>query len=153
MELPDRISVYLSERDNGCWSWARAHSLGYACVWWEGQQRNLHRVLYLLFRGPLTRADYLDHIVCGDRSCPNPYHVEPTTNSANIHREVSERVAQRGTCPHGHDDWRVTKTGKRVCAECGRIDCRLRERRKHGIPEDWPLYKHFNHRREGGQGP
>jgi hypothetical protein len=128
--VPARITDHLTVRPNGCWTWGRAHkTTGYACVWWEGQQRGLHRVLYELVRGPVPDGMYLDHVVCDDRSCPNPWHVEPTTNAANMHRTVRERMAARGTCKHGHDDWKVKASGKRYCAECARIEARERMRR------------------------
>lgn len=142
VDLPDRISIYLTERPNGCWSWHRAHSAGYACVWWEGSQRSLHRVLYGLFRGTPPPDMVLDHVVCGDKSCPNPWHVEPETNERNLTRERRERE----TCKHGHSDWSTRPNGSRRCNECARIEARNRQRRQRGIPQDWPRYKHFNSR-------
>lgn len=150
--VPERIATKITVRDNehGCWSWAGAHMKDrtvlphpptYPVVWWEAQQRTLHRVLYTLLRGPIPKGMVLDHVVCGDKTCCNPFHVEPETNTANMTRERREKE----TCKHGHSDWGV-KGGRRYCRECGRIDARARQRRNLGIPEDWPVGKHFNRR-------
>lgn len=142
--VPLRIAEFITERPNGCWSWSKAHgSGGYPCVWWEGSQRTLHNVLYRLMRGPIPEGLVLDHVVCEDKSCCNPFHVEPETNVKNLTRERREKTH----CKHGHNDWMVRKNGSRKCLECGRIYARKRARRLNGIPEDWPDKKHFNRRK------
>lgn len=152
MDLPDtvppRIADYLTEQpDTGCWTWGRAHSTaGYACVWWNGSQRSLHRVLYELIVGPVPPGLVLDHIMCENKRCANPDHLIPTTNEKNL---VRERV-EKETCKHGHNDWKVVtrpsgRTGRK-CNECGRQDAKRRQRRKLGIPQDWPTGKHYNRR-------
>ncbi len=146
MKLPTRITEHLTARDNGCWTWGKAHTrAGYPVVWWEGSQTTLHRVLYEAMRGPIPNGMVLDHVVCGDKTCPNPFHVEPATNIGNITRERREKV----TCKHGHNDWAIRPNGSRKCRECNRIEARQRQRRQRGIPDDWPQGKHFN-RRGGG---
>lgn len=147
--LPERLLNRLSERENGCWSWAGAHmkdattgARTYPCAWWEGRQTTLHRVLYTLLRGPIPKGMVLDHVVCGDKTCPNPWHVEPETNERNRTRERREK----DTCKHGHTDWTTRPDGRRRCAECARIEARARQRKRLGIPEDWPERKHFNPR-------
>lgn len=129
--VPPRIADYLTEDDNGCWKWGRAHSSqGYSCVWWEGSQQSLHRVLYQLLIGPVPEGLVLDHIVCENKWCASPYHLAPATNEWNW---VRERV-QKQVCKHGHSDWKVVtkRDGKqrRKCNECGRIEARNRMRRK-----------------------
>lgn len=121
--IPDRITRRLTERPNGCWTWAAAHSQGYACVWWEGSQRSLHRVLYELLRGPVPDGMVLDHVVCDDKSCPNPWHVEPETNVANMLRSETAPAtinAAKTECVHGHplDDCYVRPDGRRRCRTC-----------------------------------
>lgn len=149
--IPDRITRRLTERNNGCWSWAGAHdSNGYACVWWNGQQRSLHKVLYELLRGPVPDGKVLDHIVCDDKSCPNPWHVEPETNVANMLRSPAAPAtinAAKDRCIHGHADWRPKSNGGRRCAECDRIEARNRQRRARGIPLDHPRHVHYNRRK------
>jgi hypothetical protein len=130
--VPLRISGYLEERPNGCWTWGKAHSTaGYACVWWNRSQRSLHRVLYELLRGPVPVDMVLDHVVCEDRSCPNPWHVEPTTNIANLMRE-RVRAGHCWGCEHGTPR----------CDDCYRAYYRNQQRIKNGTPLDKPVGKY-----------
>jgi hypothetical protein len=143
--VPDRIRSALTERPNGCWSWSKAHTNpGYPSVWWEGNQRTVHNVLYQLVRGPLPEGMVLDHIVCSDKSCANPWHVEPATNVDNIVRERKELTE----CKHGHSlaDCYIRANGSRKCRTCARIEAGKRSRLASGIPEAWPKGKHYNRR-------
>ena len=152
--VPERITSRLTERPTGCWTWSGAHNrAGYSCVWWDGSQRGLHRVLYQLLRGPVPEGLVLDHVVCNDKTCPNPWHVEPETNVRNMLRSENAPATinqRRERCANGHDDWTTRPDGRRRCRQCARDEARRRQRRKRGIPDDHPLGKHFNRRGGGG---
>lgn len=131
--VPARIANRLTEDpETGCWRWSAAHGkqTGYACVWWNGSQRSVHRVLFELLICRVPDALVLDHIVCSDKACANPHHTWPTTNAKNMVRERLERPS----CKHGHTDWKVVikpdGSTRRKCNECGRIEARERQRRK-----------------------
>jgi hypothetical protein len=71
-----------------CWIWTGAkNNKGY------GNYRLLHmkwattahRVSYELCVGEIPNGLYLDHL-CRVRSCVNPNHLEPVSNTENIHR-------------------------------------------------------------------
>jgi hypothetical protein len=137
--IPDRITSRLSVRPNGCWTWEGAHSknTGYACVWWDGSQRSLHRVLYRQLRGEIPEGLVLDHVVCEDKTCPNPWHVEPETNVANMLRSASAPATinkAKTHCIHGHSlaDAYPKSNGGRKCRTCEQKSARERQRRKHG---------------------
>lgn len=122
--IPERITRQLTERQNGCWSWSGAHTkAGYACTWWNGSQRSVHRVLYQELRGPVPDGLVLDHVVCDDKSCPNPWHVEPSTNVANMLRSPTAPAtinAAKTHCTKGHslDDCYTRQDGRRRCRTC-----------------------------------
>lgn len=136
-KVPSRITDHLTEVEGGCWKWGRAHSTaGYACVWWEGSQRSLHRVLYVLLRGAPPEGMVLDHIVCENKWCANPWHVEPTTNLANLMRE-RVRGGHRWGCEHSTPR----------CEACYQAYYRDKQRQTLGIPPEWPSGKQFNTRK------
>ncbi len=153
--VPERITKRLTKRRNGCWSWSGAHTGGgYACVWWNGSQRTLHRVLYERLRGPVPEGLVLDHVVCEDKSCPNPWHVEPETNARNMLRSPLAPAtinAAKTECVNGHslDDAYVRPDGRRRCRTCEQDRARDAQRNQRGIPLDHPRGKHFNRRARG----
>jgi hypothetical protein len=148
MELPDcvppRIANFITERPNGCWSWGKAHSARnlYGVVHWQQRQQNIHRVMYLLLRGDIPEGLVLDHVVCNDKTCANPWHTEPANNSENMLRERKAKTE----CKHGHSEWAIDGRGYRFCVQCKRSDSARRVRAARGIPFDWPKGKHFNQR-------
>jgi hypothetical protein len=72
-----------------CWFYAgkRWSRNGYARVWCllSKKERQVHRLLYEEFRGPIPEGLVLDHL-CRRRHCVNPWHTEPVTTKENVHR-------------------------------------------------------------------
>ncbi len=71
-KLPERISTRILHRGD-CWLWTSdQNSAGYGEVYFHGQMRPAHRVVWEILRGPtpafLTNA-------CGTRRCGNPDHL------------------------------------------------------------------------------
>jgi len=115
----------------GCWEHGGGidtHGYGRA----QGQ-RKAHRVMYEALIGPVPHGLVLDHLchnadatcpggpTCRHRRCLNPAHMEPKTTGANV------SARPRGAhCKRGHDDWIITASGHRKCAQCQRDGARAR---------------------------
>lgn len=86
--LPPRILSKI-EFTSTCWLWTGAikKSNSYGVVWWDGNMRLAHRVVYELLVGPI--AHELDHVRergCVHRHCVNPAHLEDVTHAENLRR-------------------------------------------------------------------
>src|SRR5262249_42881584 len=86
---------------DGCWPWTGAkNQWGYGRVHdYAGDklvQRQAHRVVYELLRGPIPEGTEPDHL-CRNPGCVNPGHLEPVSHQENI-----QRGKRRELCPQGH---------------------------------------------------
>lgn len=86
------------ERGAGCWIWMGArNSFGYGNFnWGGGRYVNAHRLAYEHFIGPVPEGLVLDHIVCDNPPCCNPWHLQPTTfreHAARPRPQEGARVA------------------------------------------------------------
>lgn len=72
-----------------------------------------HRWSYENFIGIIPEGLFIDHL-CKNKSCVNPYHLEPVTNAENIKRGLEKEF-----CKYGHKK-SISKSGKRVCYICHR---------------------------------
>lgn len=83
-----------------CWLWGgELNRNGYGRVWWQGKRRVVHRVVYELLHGPVSRELHLDHVKerCQHRHCCNPAHLEPVTPRENTHRGRAVLFKKRGS--------------------------------------------------------
>lgn len=112
--------------ESGCHVWTgRLDRHGYGQMTIDSKTLRVHRVNFILTRGPLLREVKLDHL-CRNRACVNPDHLEPVTDKVNILRGDSpSAVNSRKThCYRGHE-FTLANTyhlkGGRCCRACGRI--------------------------------
>lgn len=99
--LPPRIQELLIPVPwSGCWLFVghRESRNGYARVWWDGQELQLHRVVFTLIRGPFPAELLLDHR-CRVRPCCNPWHLEPVTDQVNVSRGAAILFRPKGELP------------------------------------------------------
>ena len=96
-----------SVNEQGCWIWeGGVDPDGYGVCWGVevGGKRvqRAHRVTFYLTFGFLPRV--LDHIVCDNRRCCNPQHVQASTVKQNTLRGSGPTAlnAVKTHCPHGH---------------------------------------------------
>ena len=118
----------------GCWLWNGPTFQGYGKVFVDGWNARIHRLTYILFRGPIPEGLTLDH-GCRVRNCANPWHLEPATNRENVLRGIGVTATNAGKthCFRGHE-FTAANTHirqdpyKRVCIACRR---ELGRRRRH----------------------
>ncbi len=139
---PDRFDRRLLRRwfarvevdPGGCWLWTGAHNAaGYSRFSVGLVDYYAHRWGYARFRGPIPDDLQLDHIVCDNPGCVNPWHVEPTTPAANTLRGSAPAAvnARKTECIRGHpfDEANTYRhrRGGRACRACAAE--RMRQRR------------------------
>jgi hypothetical protein len=123
----------VSISSDGCWHWtAGLNSHGYGAFGIDGSMVGAHRIAYEYLIGPVPAGLVLDHVVCNNRRCVNPFHVKPVTSGENASRPKREMTH----CKRGHpftaaNTLVYTPPGRgpaRFCRECRRIrDARRRK--------------------------
>lgn len=121
----------------GCWEWtASRHQWGYGYFFFEGKVTVAHRASYQLFVGPIPEGCEIDHL-CRNPCCANPNHLEAVPHIVNCQRGVAgaivaEMSRSKTHCPQGHpyDDENTihSKSGKRKCRACNKIECSRRNK-------------------------
>lgn len=131
--LRDRVFV----APDGCWLWLGPATLkgkGYGLLVTGPRTARVyiiaHRFAYEAFRGPVPDGLELDHIVCDQKLCCNPWHLKAVTHRENMlrGRGISAENARKTHCKHGHelagDNLRIyiRKNGgvQRSCQTCNR---------------------------------
>lgn len=120
-QTPDRFWTKV-EKTETCWNWVGAKSSGYGTFRIEEGMIKAHRYSYELVIGPIPEGLTLDHL-CRNRSCVNPWHLEPVTNKVNSLRGIGVGAmhAQQTHCIAGHafDDTNTYRwRGGRFCRTC-----------------------------------
>jgi len=122
-----------------CWNWTGTISDGYGNVRYDGHVERSHRVVYAWAVGPIPRQPQrtgprwtipqLDHVVCRNRRCCNPVHLELVTQKVNIlrGRGACAQNARKITCSAGLHSLPLEpneKVGRgrmgRRCTECAK---------------------------------
>jgi len=95
-----------------CWEWLGGkNSPGYGYFWHSGKTLRAHRFAYELVIGAIPNDLQLDHL-CKNKSCVNPFHLEPVTGKENV-----KRACFKTHCKNGHP--RIDNTFKnRTCKTC-----------------------------------
>lgn len=91
---------------SGCWEWQGFIQpfTKYAHMSYRGKQTSIHRLAYLLTRGPIPEGMNVLHS-CDVRHCCNPDHLRLGTISDNKQDELQRGrnyEANRTHCPRGH---------------------------------------------------
>lgn len=154
MSLMKPDQQYIRDRSfvapDTCWIWERSVNDargGYGMASWKDQGlhriQSAHKLAYELFRGPVPRGLELDHVVCQQKVCCNPHHLEIVTPAENQRRNVERGVSSNqnvgktccGKCGGPFDMIKKVRNGtdRRICGECYRAYYReWRAKRKAG---------------------
>lgn len=151
-----------TEDESGCWLWRnRVGSKGYAYFTRDSGHTPrtvlAHRFAYEMMVGPIPDGAQLDHLChnedqscaggwkCRHRSCVNPAHLEPVSQSVNQKRgRIGDRNREKYDtithCPQGHpydegNTYRRPGFEHRTCRECSRQRARARSLRAQGMPD------------------
>ena len=101
---------------SSCWQWTASYTTqGYAKFRVEDKIKEAHRVLYEYLYGAIGPLD-LDHL-CRNRSCINPYHLEPVTHKENLRRGEGG-FKSKDKCLRGHARTADNLTYRRNCKIC-----------------------------------
>ena len=112
----------------GCWEWQDSLRDGYGRFNIGCRRVSAHRFAYETFVGPIPDGLEPDHL-CRNRSCVNPFHLEPVTRSVNMKRgdaglATALRERAKTHCPGGHPydavNTYVDRKGWRKCRPCRR---------------------------------
>lgn len=103
-DVMDRIWARVTADDNGCWIYASNHPDGYGRVRVGKRSRAAHLLTYEQMIGDIPDGLQLDHL-CRNRSCVNPYHLDPVTQSVNSLRSpiVGRANSRKTHCKRGHE--------------------------------------------------
>lgn len=124
----------MSWQDTPCKIWEGAVAGGgYGYVRDGDRTRRVHIVEWEKEHGPVPDGKVLDHL-CRVRLCYETKHLEPVTQAENLLRGEHPAVVlhRTGICGRGHDT-RVLGLYGRRCAECCRINQRVRRARQKEI--------------------
>lgn len=138
-----RILDKLSPEPNtGCWLWLGFENRGYGYVWFDGNARRVHRIIYDLLREPIPEGMSVLH-GCDVPLCCNPDHLFLGTQRDNMddcrhkgrHTSIRDKVrtpmGRCGVCGReksGDNAYRRPR-GNVECLHCKRM-ARRREKRR-----------------------
>lgn len=113
-----------------CWEWTGfIRPDGYGTVSLGGKGQRAHRAVFELLRGSIPDGLVIDHL-CRNRSCVNPWHLEPVPIAENTRRGDAALYWKSKThCPRGHayDDTNTRRyRGRRQCLACVAIWHRIK---------------------------
>lgn len=87
-------------RDRGsgtCLEWIGHRSAdGYGRFWFNGKQRQAHRVIWELVNGPLSDGEVLRHVICDNPPCVRLSHLAPGTSADNVADRVGKNRSAAG---------------------------------------------------------
>ena len=147
--------------DGECWVWVAAINkmTGYGAFYLGGRMISSHRYSYELVIGEIPEGLELDHL-CRNRSCCNPFHLEPVTHRVNALRGDAANGGKRAAflrskthCPSGHPlsgpNLYRSPSNRRVCRTCSNASLqrsRARQREEREQLKHMPEIRYVNKR-------
>lgn len=120
-EFKDKYNI----SSNGCWVAKNPRYDGYVDVWYEGERRLLHSVIYEIMSGERIRGHRWElHHTCENKSCVNPFHLVKKSQSEHAQEYTNNFQKAKTHCPQGHpytgENLYIKPDGRRVCRTCSR---------------------------------
>lgn len=135
-----RLKACSTVSASGCWEWQGfLHSSGYGGSSYRNVSMKVHRISYIVFKGPIPKGHDVCH-TCDNRRCINPTHLwtgPRGDNNRDTRLKGRDNNSQKTHCPRGHayaEHGRHVKAGFkgwRACRICARGNLRMRS----GWPE------------------
>jgi hypothetical protein len=130
----DRFMQFLKlvqnySRSGQCWQWQGLKTEnGYGSFSLRHKNYAAHRISYTALIGVIPDGLTLDHL-CRNRSCVNPFHLEPVTIGENVRRgNAGIHNSLKTHCKHGHEfiseNTGKASSGGRFCITCN-AQCRV----------------------------
>lgn len=85
---------HVVEQGTGCWIWLLGMRDGYGIEKVDGKYGGAHVHSYEKHRGPVPDGMVLDHAICKNRRCINPWHLEIVTSAVNTRRGRNAKINQ-----------------------------------------------------------
>ena len=107
----------------GCWIWTASTKNGYGEFGYNGKNVYAHRFTYAWIIEQLPKGKgglQLDHIICDNRLCCNPWHVKLVSPKENVLRNNNGNCAvnaRQKVCVRGHE-FSIDTQGRRYCPTC-----------------------------------
>lgn len=109
------------EKTENCWLWTSVLRKGYGRFKVAGHYVSAHRFAYELLVSEIPEGMTIDHVVCADRACVNPDHMEVVTLAENTARSNHKRAGSQCSHPRvSRNIYRHPKTGRVSCRTCRR---------------------------------
>ncbi len=157
MAIVKYLTVSLSNKDisrvfnkvevdpvTGCWNWtgAKLRGVDYGVIRYRRKTEYVHRLLYAWLISPIPLRVYgstneLDHVVCDNPPCCNPFHLSLVSHKVNMLRggNPPSLNARKTHCKRGHllptsqnESYGNGRFGRR-CILCRRINRNARYHR------------------------
>jgi len=142
-ELALEFSLRVLPTPDGCCLWKEVKDQdGYGifqCYRLRQKQVRAHRFSYQAAHGVTIAPEVpLDHIVCSNRSCCNPFHVVLSTPRDNTLRSETGFAGinfRKTHCKRGHalvetNLYKKPGSNARVCRECRKLEARSRNTKR-----------------------
>ena len=93
----ERFETYINKTDT-CWLWTGHLVHGYGRFGFQGREWLAHRLMYVYCYGEIPKGYDIAHapIICHNRACVNPDHLEATTRKINESHKVLDGTDNRG---------------------------------------------------------
>lgn len=122
MQILQSVSI---GRHGQCWPWLRGRTTaGYGTVYYKGKHGYAHRIMFEMFREPIPKGMFIDHI-CRNKKCCNPSHLRIATPRQNALENSIGPIAANAlktNCKRGHllsgENVYVPARGGRECRAC-----------------------------------
>lgn len=146
--MDPRFLKYISFSNNCCWIWTGSKNRNgygnFSILQATGKYKTCraHKYSYESLIGPVPNGTELDHFVCSNRACVNPFHLKPVTHRENVlrGRGICALNSRKTYCKRGHPFTKENTLYKknrigRICKTCNRNQSRAwREARADLVP-------------------